>query len=272
MCAKGKSVLASQIISFLRQRSSNKTLFFFCDYQTPTYGITAQIFRAYLAQLVRSTPEAASYIYDEHLAKGHSPIAKVLKAVLASIIKQSDFVRLIVDGVDELQSSEHRRLLEELIQLTKVSGDSCKLLISSQDLPSIRPTLGSKLVLFLGNAEEPIKKDIALVVNQSMERLSNALDGILDAKEISSIQEQIVNKAEGLHWTLSSNGAITHFLCRHVSLGSPSFILTRDLPECCRASIKHLRVAQRLTGNVRTTDTIANTGTLWTELTEHWLT
>lgn len=189
----------SQIISFMRSDPQKRLLFFFCDYCTPAHDVAAQIFKAYLAQSIRQESDLATFIYDDYSSKGRSPTTKVLKEILVTILKESDFVRLIVDGVDEVQSTEHRRVLQELHAVTVAAGTSCKLLVSSQDLPSIRPFLSGRTRdhLFLGNETQAISKDMAIVVDTSLENLGDVLGVTLDISERMSLRNRVLDKAEG---------------------------------------------------------------------------
>jgi hypothetical protein len=191
----------SQIISFMRSDSQKRILFFFCDYCTPAHDVAAQIFKAYLAQSIRQDPDLAPFIYDDYAAKGRSPTTKVLKEIIVKIIQELNFVRLIVDGVDEMPSTEHRRLLRELYEVTNAAGTSCKLLISSQDLPTIRPFLSGKISdhLFLGDEKQEIGKDMAIVVDASLDNLGEVLGVTLNTSERTSLRTQILDKAEGQH-------------------------------------------------------------------------
>lgn len=216
----------SQIISFMRSDPHKQILFFFCDYCTPAHDVAAQVFKAYLAQSIRRESDLAPFIYDNYSSKGRSPTTKVLKEILVTILKESDFVRLIVDGVDEVQSTEHRRLLQELHAVATTAGASCKLLVSSQDLPSIRPFLSGKTRdhLFLGDEKQAISKDMATVVDASFETLGDILGVTLDTSEQLSLRERILVKAEGQD-LMPSN--ILHIVCptdappcRHVPMAA----------------------------------------------------
>lgn len=194
---KGKSVLVSKIISFVSADPKRRVVFFFCDYRTPGYEVSTQILKAYLAQCVSCDPGIVPFLYDEYLAKGHPPVAKVLKQAMMAVFKSMDFVRLIVDGIDEVQVSEHKVILRELIQFTKICGETCKLLIASQDLPSIRPMLGGMPYLFLGDEKKVIDKDIGVVVDASLKELDESLDGVLLEADKALLRTSILSKAEG---------------------------------------------------------------------------
>lgn len=152
----------------------------------------------------------------------------MLKEILITILKESDFVRLIVDGVDEVQSTEHRRVLQELHAITIAAGASCKLLVSSQDLPSIRPSLSGRTRdhLFLGDEKQAICKDMALVVDASLENLGDVLGVSLDMSERMSLRDRVLEKAEGrdlIPLIILSIIHLTNALTfRHVSMAETS--------------------------------------------------
>lgn len=207
----------SQIISFVRSDPRKRVLFFFCDYCTPAHDVSAQIFKAYLAQSIRQDPDLAPFIYDNYTAKGRSPTTKWLTEILITVIKELEFVRLVVDGIDELQSTEHGRLLKELHTVTARAGPSCKLLVSSQDLPSIRPYLSGKIRdhLFLGDEKQAISKDMATVVDASLEELSEVFGITLDVSEQKSLRDRILEKAEGRVTFRSTPSTKLVLLMRH---------------------------------------------------------
>lgn len=212
----------------MRSDPKKRILFFFCDYCTPVHDVSAQIFKAYLAQSIRRDPDLAPFIYDTYAAKGRSPTTKVLKEILVTIIKEMDFVRLIVDGIDELQSTEHRRLLQELQAVTTTVGDSCKLLVSSQDLPSIRPFLSGKTRdhLCLRDEEQAISKDMAIVVDASLDELGGVIGVTLEVSERMSLRDRVLEKAEGRDpsfFHILGVGFVANTpLCRHVPMVVPS--------------------------------------------------
>lgn len=219
----------------MRSDPQKRVLFFFCDYCTPAHDVSAQIFKAYLAQSIRQDPDLATFIYDNYTAKGRSPTTKALKEILVTVIKELDFVRLIVDGVDEVQSTEHRRLLQELHTVTTAGGASCKLLVSSQDLPSIRPFLSGKTRdhLFLGDEKQAISKDMATVVDASLNDLGEVFGITLDVSERMSLRDQVLEKAEGRD-TLPVLGIVVPAnspLRRHVFMAETSLESARNSRE-----------------------------------------
>lgn len=146
-------------------------------------------------------PETIPFFYDEYLAKGRRPSASVLKGALADVLAEFDNIRLLVDGIDELPASEHKTLINELKQLAKGSDNSCKLLISSQDLPSIRPFLSQKLsqkcVLFLGDEKSAIEKDVDIIVKGALEDLNQNVSMTISPPIMEELRSKILQKSEG---------------------------------------------------------------------------
>lgn len=239
---KGKSVLMSQIASFVSADSNKRVMFFFCDYHTPAYAVPTQIFKAYLAQCISQNPGIVPFLYDEYLAKGHLPVAKMLKPALISVLKSMDCVRLIVDGVDEVQPTEQKLIIRELTQFTKLCGDTCKLLIASQDLPTIRLTLRGVPYLFLGDERPAIEKDMRVVVEASLTELDESLNDVHGEMQVSSLVDLIVNKAEGegcclYHSQARISKAYSNH--RHVSLGQPDSSSVGNLFQLARVTFQH---------------------------------
>lgn len=133
------------------------------------------------------------------MAKGLSPVAKVLKPALIAVFKDTDVVRLIVDGLDEIEATEHKPVLRELKRLTEFCGETCKLLVASQDIPSIRSMLGKVPQLFLGdeNERQAIETDMRVVVDATLTELDESLGGALDAAQKAALRASILSNAEG---------------------------------------------------------------------------
>ncbi len=159
----------------------------------------------FCTQLLRPVPELISFFYDEYLRKDLPPSAAFLKDALSKILNNFEFVRLVVDGIDELPPREHKTLIKDLVDLTKSAGDSCKLLVCSQDLPSISPILSRNLKLCLSDEKDSVQRDVRTIVVQALKGLNDTLDG-LEEELLESITKKITNKSEGApnHLTLRS--------------------------------------------------------------------
>lgn len=152
-------------------------------------------------------------------------MAKVLKPALVAVSQSADMVRLIVDGLDEIEATEHKPVLRELKRITKICGETCKLLIASRDIPSIRSLLGKTPQIFLGDERNVIEDSMRLVVGAKLTELNESLKGKLEADQMEVLQTSIINNAEGEYFFLyyhPNKRNITNLKLRHVSMDQPN--------------------------------------------------
>lgn len=189
-------MLAAQIISYLRTETHRHVCFFFCDFQSPSWGIVAHVLRYFCAQLVQKLPDAAPYIYDECLANAQKPTAENMKRILPQLFSQAKNLSLVIDGVDEVSHSEHKNLIKELLNIAKSQMDT-KLLIVSQDLPSISSQLRRLPRLSMSEEKQSIQSDMALIVTSAMENLQKLHEGAIPQKSLDDVKNGIIDRAEG---------------------------------------------------------------------------
>lgn len=201
------------------RKNKVRVLFFFCDYRTPAHQVTTQILKSYLAQSISQDRDIVPFLYEEYVAKGLSPVTKVLKLALIAVSKSADMVRLIVDGLDEIEATEHKPVLRELKLLTELCGETCKLLVASQDIPSIRSLLGRTPQIFLGDEMKSIELDMRVVVDARLTELDEGLNGALEGAQKESLRISILSNAGGEYCLqcYQGNGS-TNPQFRHVSV------------------------------------------------------
>ncbi|KAI0521714.1 hypothetical protein F5B22DRAFT_662043 [Xylaria bambusicola] len=193
----GKSVISSQVIRFLRI-NQRPVCFFICDYHTPGESAITQILRTICAQIVRSSEYCVPYLYEEFLSQAKILSVNVLKSLLPQLIQHFDDLRIIIDGIDELSTSVHRPLIKELLFLTGHRQEKCRLLIVSQDLPSISSELSRIPRLSLNEERSSIEKDLSLIVQARLQEIDDTYQGALGVDTILSIKNDILAKAEGM--------------------------------------------------------------------------
>ncbi|KAK4221969.1 hypothetical protein QBC38DRAFT_460884 [Podospora fimiseda] len=196
----GKSVLCSQVVKFLQMDKKKHVLFIFGTRQIhlSAYDIQTHILQAIVAQVIRLNNDMVPLLYDQYLAKARPSSAAVLRRFLAEILPDFEEIRLVVDGVDELPTSEHKKIIKDLLELAKTSNGTLKLLFSSQDLPSIRPWLEKKPALALSHEQKLIMCDIELLVESSMEDLDESFGGALPDQLKKDLTMGILAKANGM--------------------------------------------------------------------------
>ncbi|KAI5861038.1 hypothetical protein GGS23DRAFT_205824 [Durotheca rogersii] len=193
----GKSVLSARVINYLRSNRHHRVAFFFCDFYTPSSNVTTHIFRTICSQIVEMDDDFVPFLYSEYISKGQKPTISVLKELLPRLLQRFDDVRLVVDGIDEIPSSEHRSLIKDLIQLTK-SAQGCKILLISQEVPSIASSLSKQPKLCITDEKALVQQDIAMMVDGSLEDLNGTHGGIIEKAELRKLKRDIMEKAEGM--------------------------------------------------------------------------
>ncbi|KAF9873876.1 NACHT domain-containing protein [Colletotrichum karsti] len=193
----GKSVLASQLIYFLRLDRKRVCLFFFCDYNTPSFNITVQILRSMCIQMIQASPDLVPFIYDELIASGKAVSLGTLKPLFSKLISAFEDVRLIVDGLDEIDSDQHKYVIGDMTKLVE-EQNNCKLLISSQEIPTIQAKLRAKPTLSIGAESSSVAEDIELVVKRGLEEIRDRFDDEIPERVFSHIQDFLLAHADGM--------------------------------------------------------------------------
>ncbi|ETS82746.1 hypothetical protein PFICI_04622 [Pestalotiopsis fici W106-1] len=167
----GKSILSSMLIRFLRSDPSRR--------------------------IIRMAPDLVPYVYDECLVKAQRCSSDVLKRIMPQLFSRFDDVNLVVDGIDELPSSEHKSIITALLQLSK-SCSGVKLLLVSQDLPTIADYLSKKPTLCLREEAEATHKDHAIMVEGSLKELNEKRRGAIGGVLMEKLKNEILDKSEGM--------------------------------------------------------------------------
>lgn len=187
----GKSVLCSQLIQRLRKIKGVTVAFYICNsYASQNHCL--QILKSIATQMLPSHRELASYVVQVYASQGLNPTVTKLRELLAKM--QRVKTRIIIDGLDETEATEHTSVITELERLTKVKDASCKVLLSSRDDSKISKLLKHKTTVSLRDEEQEMHKAIQLFVNHEIRGLRDRFkESILD-----SIAQKLIEKAGGM--------------------------------------------------------------------------
>jgi hypothetical protein len=108
--------------------------------------------------------------------------------------------RIIIDGLDECGIADQKAILNELLLLMKLSGNRCKLLVSSRENACIQRLLGKKPTIFLSEHDQraSIDIDIRLYVHEELMTLRERFEPAV----INEVEQIVVNKATGKYSSL----------------------------------------------------------------------
>lgn len=172
-------------------------MFFFCDFHTKSYAVTAQILRSLCAQMIDLAPDLTSFIYDECVVEGRTPSTSYLKAIVPKLLTAFKDIRVVIDGIDEVDYSQHRELIKTLASLAEAQ-DNCKILFSSQNIPNIFSNLKSKPELSLGAESASVANDLDIIVTASLQELKDRHGGGISEEDLNDVRQSILERAEGL--------------------------------------------------------------------------
>jgi Zn-dependent M16 (insulinase) family peptidase len=174
-------------------------IYYFCDSTSDNKDMCTQILKTLTLQLLQTNTDSASLVADKYASRSTATLVQLRKA-LSELIATVPATRIIIDGLDECLVADQRAILSELLRLMKLSGDRCKLLISSRENACIQSVLGKKPTIFLSEHDQraSIDMDIRLHVHEELMTLRESFD----AAVIDKVEQIVVNKATGKYANL----------------------------------------------------------------------
>lgn len=203
MTLAGKSVLSANLIHHLEEISSG-VYFYFCSYSDATAGTSAYLFRSLVAQIVQAHPHAAIHVSDNYVSSYRAASRKAIVSLLPELLDIVGTWRLVIDGLDEWDSKEQKATLDDILTLAtwKSSGYSCKIFISSRDMPTISRIMGQKkkttTVVSLSEEHKFIDQSIQSFINKRLDDFRDGLQDLdLDGSALSEVRRLLVEKSDG---------------------------------------------------------------------------
>jgi Arc/MetJ family transcription regulator len=204
----GKSVLASQIVKFMK--SAGKFLIHhFCSQRYASSTTYEQILRSILLQLVRKDDELIAHVYKDFVLGKKSPTIQALEKLLYNLFtitfrgpRQSEYVWIIIDGLNECDTRRQINVINLMNQITnKLSGAGntvCKILVSSRNSSPITDRLRAPQILSLTEEKNSVKLAIRQYVSQRLQMMHDKLAQLeLTRRDMEEIERMITNKADG---------------------------------------------------------------------------
>jgi hypothetical protein len=204
----GKSVMASQLCTFLQSDGKSLVVHHFCTYAYASSTKFDQILRSLLLQLVRPNADLVAHIYGEHIQNKRAPNTQVLEQLLltasgpiSAIPAKPTFVHVIFDGLDECEPEQQGRiatLLDRLHGIGSPTPTAFKVLLCSRRSPSLDKRFRSRTVVSMTAEKKSIESAIQIYANQRLGSLHDQLSQIgLTQGDIRDIGVNIAKKADG---------------------------------------------------------------------------
>lgn len=205
----GKSVLATQIATFLKSDGQSLVISHFCSYPYAASKDYEQILKSILVQLIRPNIDIVAHVYEGLILKKKSVTSQVLEQLLRDTIgaislrpSHTGYIHLILDGLDECDSDKQVKvinMLERLVASALSSGSTvCKVLLCSRMSQVIAKKSRHKQTVSLSDEKENMERAIRYYAAQRLGALRPQLfqTGINDA-DIRDMELRIAKKADG---------------------------------------------------------------------------
>ncbi|KAH8661810.1 nucleoside phosphorylase, partial [Ilyonectria robusta] len=145
-----------------------------------------------LAQNRPSLPESVESLYKAHKSNRTRPLLDELSSTLQSVCNIYSRVLIVVDALDEFQTSDGQRalFLSEIKKLQAVSG--VNIFVTSRDLPDIRRNFEDSIELPVSAVDE----DIRLYLDSCLPRMSGVVGRNKSLQE--EAKKEIAHAARGM--------------------------------------------------------------------------
>ncbi|KAF1954513.1 hypothetical protein CC80DRAFT_517458 [Byssothecium circinans] len=204
----GKSVMTTQLVGFL-QGSRSHVLHHFCSYTYASSTRYDAILRSLVHQLLRFSGDLTAFAYHEYVVGKKAPTTPSLEQLLSTLLSalseahHSEYVWIIIDGIEECETAKQARLVSLLLNLASKSSlqssTICKVLLSSRALPTKIRRMPKKHTLCLSDEIEHTSKAIKLYASHRLQSLHERLRQLdMSIEEIETIEQLVAEKANGM--------------------------------------------------------------------------
>lgn len=164
----GKSVLASVVVSHLRQlsalRHSVGIAAAYCNFKDRDMQSLENLLAGLCVQLASSSeslPKTLTTVYSDHRANGTRPTLKEIFGIFEETAKPFTRIYLIVDALDECSTEVRSNLVEKLINLQP----SVRLLVTTRFIDSITSQFNENAIIEIrasrGDLEKYVRSRLA---------------------------------------------------------------------------------------------------------------
>jgi hypothetical protein len=186
----------------------------------PGRSVCGLIFRSLVAQLIRVKSEVLPYVYEMFVKLGATPSLPKVRDLLETLLRSPGITYIILDGLDECESTDQRHVLSELQNLlrpdVRTKDEKLKVLICSRETKEISRKLNQARQIFLSDEQQEMSRDICKFTKSSLAELSDRFS----TEIINEVSGEVVKKADGKLFNLVKLFTLLINTNRNVSLGT----------------------------------------------------
>ena len=203
----GKSVLLAELVNFL-QSSDASVVHHFCTY---TYASSTKydgILRSIVVQILRNHGDLVNHVYQEYVLNRRPATINTLERLLHTLVdasshqpRQPEYIWLVIDGLNECETSKQQKLVSLLNHLASAQSDRTvvKVLIATRQFPNLSKRLLKNQVFSLGDHEPALSSAIRTYVSCRLKLMESYLQQIEpDEEKIEEIVTLITKKSNGM--------------------------------------------------------------------------
>ena len=114
-----------------------------------------------------------------------------LRILIPKILETTSFVKVVIDGLDEISVESQKSILKEVQLLCLGNTTHCKILFSSRKEVHLAQKLANKPRILLDDLDE-VNSDIRLYISHIIKKLRTSSQSLLN-----KIESILVDKANG---------------------------------------------------------------------------
>ncbi|KAL7936950.1 hypothetical protein V8C35DRAFT_320598 [Trichoderma chlorosporum] len=206
----GKSVLATQIETFLRSSNQSMVAAHFCTYLYPESINYNYIMRSMMIRIMRTDPELIALAYDWLILKKKIPNNAVLNQLLRLLVEaletspsQQKALHIIIDGLDECDDDTAANVVRTLDRLIATASSSgaivLKVLLCTQMTPAVAKIVKRKHQVSLSDEKHHLDKAIWDYSLQRINAIRSNLNQLrITDEDVTAMASQITQKADGM--------------------------------------------------------------------------
>jgi Cdc6-like AAA superfamily ATPase len=197
----GKTILASMVVDDLCDRFNDATVgiaYLYFNFRRKDEQKVESLFASLLKQLaqkwtsLRTLPDCVKALYDRYERKGTLPAFDEITTALQSVSALYSRVFIVIDALDEFQSSDRTKFLIEIFSLQVKSG--ANILMTSRFMPEISERFGDYIHITL--EVRASSEDVRRYLEGHMNRLPAFVERNLQVRE--EIKTKIVQLTDGM--------------------------------------------------------------------------
>ena len=199
LTSTGKTILASRIIEECQKLGSASVLFFYCKHLDKRRNSFLPLARSILAQSLGRDAGLLPYFYDKSIASCQTSLnsSQLCKELLEVAIKSCSKTYVIIDGVDECEVKERKRIISIFTSLVdnQTQPGNLRSLFVSQDENDIKRLLTTASVVRINSDDN--KADIRRYAEKWAFKITQKFEL---AKEVQDfIIKSVTDRSDGKH-------------------------------------------------------------------------